>query len=89
MTFAGLTGLLFLVILFRYIFIASAFYLAFYIFDPKGFDRRRILNRPKGFKQYKKEFGWSVFTSTLFVVTGLIMIVLWQKGYSSIYEEIR
>lgn len=42
LTFAGLTGLLFLVVVFRYVFIAGAFYIAFYIFNPKGYDRRRI-----------------------------------------------
>ena len=88
LTFAGLTGLLFLVVVFRYVFIAGAFYIAFYIFNPKGFDRRRIFKGAKDLSQFRREFGWSVFTSILFAVAGSVMVVLWQKGYTAIYEDL-
>ncbi len=88
LTFAGLTGLLFLIVALRYVFIAGIFYVIFYVFNPKGFDRRRIFNGHKNSKQYRKEFAWSIFTSLLFAIAGAAIIVLWQNGYTAIYDDI-
>jgi len=86
--FAVLTGIFFLLVIFRYVLIAGAFYVIFYILDPKNFRARKIFNGPKNYEQYKKEFLWSVFTSLLFALAGSGMVILWQLGYTAIYEDL-
>lgn len=86
--FAVLTGIFFLLVIFRYVLIAGAFYVIFYILDPKNFRARKIFNGPKNYEQYKKEFFWSVFTSLLFALAGSGMVILRQLGYTAIYEDL-
>jgi lathosterol oxidase len=88
LTFFALTGIMFLLVAFRYVFIAGIFYVVFYIVDPKGYRTRKIFNGPKNTPQYRKEFSWSIFTSLLFALAGAGMVVLWQLGDTAIYEEI-
>lgn len=83
-----LTGLMFLVVVFRYSFVAGIFYLVFYVIDPKSTRSRKIFSSGTSKKQFRKEIFWSTFTSMLFALAGAGMVVMWQLGYTAIYEEI-
>lgn len=87
-TFLALTGLMFLTVVFRYSLVAGIFHVVFYVIDPKGFRSRKIHKARRDPKQYRKEIFWSTFTSLLFAIAGALMVVMWQKGYTRIYEEI-
>lgn len=87
-TFSALVGLMFLAVFFRYIFIAGIFYVLFYIIDPNNLKTRKIFKKQKDAKQYRKEFLWSLFSCVLFALAGAIMVVLWQRGDTAIYENI-
>ncbi len=83
--FAAL-GVSFFVFL-RYIIIAGSFYLFFYIFAKKHYTHRKInfqLRRPG---QSWKEIKWSALTSLAFGVTGALLLLTWQKGYTRIYND--
>ena len=86
--FLILTGLMFLVVVFRYSFVAGIFYLVFYVIDPKSTRSRKIFSSGTSKKQFRKEIFWSTFTSMLFALAGAGMVVMWQLGYTAIYEEI-
>ena len=83
-----LTGIMFLIVVFRYSMVAGIFYLVFYIIDPKATQSRKIFNSGTSKDQFKKEIFWSTFTSLLFALAGAGMVVLWQLGYTAIYEDI-
>lgn len=86
--FLILSGLMFITVVFRYTFVAGIFYTVFYLIDPKGFRHRKIFQSGTSAQQFKKEFLWSTFTSVLFALAGAGMVVLWQLGYTAIYENI-
>lgn len=88
LTFIALTGLMFLTVVLRYSLVAGIFHFVFYVIDPKGFRSRKIHKTARDPKQYRKEIFWSTFTSLLFAIAGALMVVMWQKGYTRIYEDI-
>lgn len=88
LTFWALTGLMFLTVVFRYSLVAGIFYVVFYVIDPKDFRSRKIYKKKRDPRQYRKEIFWSTFTSMLFALAGAGMVVMWQMGYTQIYEDI-
>ncbi len=88
LTFLALAGLMFLMVVFRYSLIAGIFYLVFYKANPKAFRKRKVQPLSQNSKQFKTEFLWSTFTSLFFALAGAGMVVLWQKGYTTVYEDI-
>lgn len=86
--FLILTGLMFLVVVFRYSLVAGIFYLVFYIIDPESTRSRKIFSSGTSKEQFRKEIFWSTFTSMLFALAGAGMVVMWQLGYTAIYEDI-
>ena len=87
-TFLALTGIMFLMVVFRYSLVAGIFYVVFYIIDPKGFRSRKVHPPTQDKRQYRREILWSTLTSFFFALAGAGMVVLWQKGYTAIYEDI-
>jgi lathosterol oxidase len=88
LNFLVLTGLIFLTVVFRYSLVAGIFYLVFYIIDPVDFRSRKIFPAQKNTAQFRSEIFWSTFTSLLFALAGAAMVLMWQKGYTTIYENI-
>ncbi|MFT6972107.1 MAG: lathosterol oxidase [Roseivirga sp.] len=86
--FLTITGLMFLMVAFRYTLVAGIFYLVFYIIDPVEFRSRKIFPAQKNRPQFRKEIFWSTFTSVLFALAGAGMILMWQNGHTAIYENI-
>uniref|UniRef100_UPI004047A109 sterol desaturase family protein n=1 Tax=Roseivirga sp. TaxID=1964215 RepID=UPI004047A109 len=89
LNFLVLTGLMFLTVVFRYSLVAGIFYLVFYIIDPVDFRSRKIFPAQKNTAQFRSEIFWSTFTSLLFALAGTGMVLMWQKGYTAIYENIQ
>lgn len=88
LSFLVLTGLMFLTVVFRYTLVAGIFYLVFYVIDPVDFRSRKIFPAQKNTAQFRSEIFWSTFTSLLFALAGAGMVLIWQKGYTAIYENI-
>jgi len=78
----------FLVVIGRYLFIAGVFYGVFYLWFPEKWRQRKINSRAYKPGQFKKEVIWSTVTALIFALSGSILLVLWQKGYTKIYLDI-
>jgi Delta7-sterol 5-desaturase len=83
--FLGATAVIFAVVIGRYLLIAGLFHAVFYAWLPHKWKTRKISS--KGYKknQFKKEVKWSMLTALLFALAGSILLVLWQKGLTTVY----
>jgi len=79
---------IFLVVIGRYLFIAGVFYGVFYLWFPEKWRQRKINSRAYKPGQFKKEVVWSTVTALIFALSGSILLVLWQKGYTKVYLDI-
>ncbi|MEJ7740115.1 MAG: sterol desaturase family protein [Chitinophagaceae bacterium] len=77
--------LFFAVIIGRYLLIAGLFYSAFYIWFPKKWQTRKLVNRAYKPGQLRKEVGWSTVTAIIFALAGIVTIWLWQSGNTRVY----
>jgi len=82
------TVVVFAVVTGRYFLIAGLFYYIFYKWFPGKWQKRKINSRDYKEGQFKKEVGWSMVTAGIFSVTGALMALLWQKGYTKIYDDL-
>ena len=85
--FAVATIVIFLVVIGRYFLIAGLFHGIFYLWYPARFQQRKINNRDYKKGQFRKEVKWSMVTAFIFAITGAIMVLLWQKGWTKVYLE--
>lgn len=86
--FMVVTLIIFLVVMGRYVLIAGIFYVVFYIWYPDRWQQRRINNRTYKKGQLQKEVGWSCLTAMIFAISGAFTFLLWQKGFTKIYQDI-
>ncbi len=82
------TLVVFAVVTGRYFLIAGAFYYFFHKRYAGKWQKRKINSKAYKQGQFKKEVGWSMLTAAIFSVTGALMGLLWQKGYTKIYDDI-
>ena len=78
----------FVIITGRYFIVAGLFYGIFYKWFPVKFSSRKINKKGYNKGQLKKEIKWSVISSLLFSVVAAFTVVLWQKGYTKIYDKL-
>ena len=86
--FGIVTIVLFLVVIGRYLMIAGLFYGAFYLWFPHRWQERKINNRAYKKGQFRKEVQWSTITAGIFALSGSGTLLLWQKGYTNVYEDV-
>lgn len=79
------TGTTFLIIFLRYLFISGIYHFIFYKWLRPQFQNRIINLNPKTPHQYKQEILRSAITSFIFALSGTILLILWQKGWTGIY----
>lgn len=77
--------LIFLIVFLRYVFLSGAYHWLFLIMYRKKY-RERILSKqnPKP-EQIKRELLLSTYSSIIFSIIGVILLVLWQQGYTKMY----
>lgn len=87
-TFVVSLILIFFIVFLRYVILSGTYqWLVFKIFN-KG-NRKRILFTPKdNAKQIKREVLLSSYSAIIFSVTGMVLLVLWQLGFTQIYSNI-
>jgi sterol desaturase/sphingolipid hydroxylase (fatty acid hydroxylase superfamily) len=78
----------FAVVIGRYFLIAGLFYAVFYKWSKVKWQKRKINDRDYKEGQFKREVGWSMITAGIFSISGAVMGLLWQKGYTRIYDDI-
>jgi sterol desaturase/sphingolipid hydroxylase (fatty acid hydroxylase superfamily) len=82
------TLVVFVVVIGRYFLIAGAFYYFFHKRFARKWQKRKLNSKAYKERQFKKEVRWSMITAAIFSVTGALMALLWQKGYTKIYDDI-
>ncbi len=80
--------LFFVVITGRYFLVAGLFYCIFYIWFPAKWKDRKLNSKPYQPDQFKKEVMWSMLTAVIFSIAGTVTVLLWQKGYTKVYNDI-
>lgn len=86
--FLIVTLIVFLVVVGRYFLIAGLFHLFFYKWAPQRWQQRKINHRAYKDGQFRKEVKWSMITAALFAVAGAGTAVLWQKGFTKLYNNV-
>ncbi len=84
--FLAASGVFFGAIFIRYLAFSGIFYGAYLrLFANR---HQRLVNQYIPTKrQLMKETGWSALTSAIFAITGVLTIILWQKGFTGIYAD--
>ncbi len=86
--FIYLSGLLFFIVFLRYTVLSGAYHWFFLIHGRKRYRKRLLNEKLPDKKQMIKEIKWSGVSSLVFAVSGTIMVVMWQNGYTSIYTDL-
>lgn len=77
-----------MVVVGRYFLVAGLFYVAFYIWQPRKWQSRKISAREHSSKQLQTEIGWSMITAFIFALTGALAVLLWQMGWLKVYINV-
>lgn len=86
--FAIVTAIIFFIVIGRYFLIAGFFYLVFYVWYPEKWKQKKINQRPYKKDQFRKEVRWSMITSLLFAITGTLLLLMWQQGWTQLYFDV-
>ena len=84
-----LTLIFFIIITGRYFLFAGFFYLIFYVWFPSTWKTRKINSKSYTPGQFKTEVKWSMVTALLFSIAGTVTMILWQKGYTRVYTDVK
>ncbi len=71
----------------RYLFLSKLYIISVYD-KVKAINLNRILSDLSSSEQRNKEIMWSGISSILFGIIGVIMIIVWQMGYTQLYTDI-
>lgn len=82
------TGLIFLILVFRYFFFGIIIYWFFYIRNPQKWNGKKIFTKTYSKVQFRNEVKWSMISSLIFAIAGSIFGCLWQSGYTKIYTSL-
>lgn len=87
--FAGLIAGMFIVISGRYFLIAGLFHTWFYAWKKEVWKNRALGKKTVDKKQFYTEVKWSLVTAFIFAIAGAITALLWQKGYTRLYTNVK
>ncbi len=79
------TGLIFGVVVFRYFLVVGSFWFFFYKVRPSFVSQRQIYASLPSAQMQKFEIKWSLVTSLIFALSGALIGLLWQMGWTKIY----
>ena len=81
-------AIIYVVVVSRYFLLSGLFYSIFYHWHKDRWKDRKINQKDYPSGQFKKEMIRSNITAVLFGISGAVLLLLWQKGYTKIYEDI-
>lgn len=83
------TLVVYAVVVGRYFLLSGIFYLVFYKWQKNKWASKKINSREYPPGQFKKEIIRSNITAILFGLSGALLLLLYQKGYTKIYEDMQ
>ena len=78
----------YIVVVGRYFLLSWLFYKIFYVWRRNKWENRKINQRDYPSGQFRKEIIRSNITAIIFGISGAVLLLLWQKGYTKLYEDI-
>ena len=81
--------ILFAIILFRYVLLSGSYYYLFHIIFKKKYAHRMLTTKMPSANQIKREVRLSLYSTFVFGLVGVALLVLWQNGYTKIYMNPR
>lgn len=82
------TTVLFGIIFLRYVLMSGLYHQIVYRWFG-GRRRHRLMHEVPGRDQVYKELGWSAISSLAFSIATVIMLILWERGYTAVYIDPR
>src|SRR6478735_8593396 len=79
---------IFAIVIGRYLLIAGGFYIYFYIWRKDHWRKRKLGSRNYNKQQFYRELIYSMITAALFAITGSLMVLTWQNGFTKIYLDV-
>lgn len=80
--------LIFVIVFLRYVILSGTYHWLFFKIYKRKF-KKRILHTPRNSsKQIKRELVLSSYSALIFSVMGMILLVLWQLGFTKIYSDL-
>lgn len=78
----------YVVVVLRYFLLSWLFYRIFHVWQRNKWKKRKINQRDYSPGQFKKEMIRSNITAIIFGISGAVLLLLWQKGHTKLYEDI-
>lgn len=88
LNFVITTAVLFGIIFLRYVIMSGLYHRLIYRWFG-GRKRHRVMHEVPGIRQVLKEIGWSALSSVAFAVFFVVMMILWDRGYTMVYIDPR
>jgi len=83
-----LTFIFFIIVFLRYIFISGLYHQIFLGWLKDKYKKRILVSNEYSKQQMIKEVVWSGFSSLIFSISGVLMLIFWQKGYTMLYIDL-
>lgn len=83
-----LTAILFVIIWLRYLVFSFGFYWSLFKWWQRPLAQRHLSSKPITHQQLRKEISWSTLTSLFFALSGTLMVIAWQRGYTQLYTDL-
>ena len=80
--------LMFTIILFRYALFSGSYYYLFHVVFKKKYADRMLATKMPTANQIKREVQLSIYSTFVFGLVGIALLMLWQNGYTLIYTDI-
>lgn len=85
--FALLTAIIFFITFVRYLVVSGAYHYLFFVVFRSVFQKRILHPSPIKKGQARQEIYRSALTSAIFAVSGTVLVILWQRGYTQLYTD--
>jgi sterol desaturase/sphingolipid hydroxylase (fatty acid hydroxylase superfamily) len=86
--FIWLTLIFFIIVFLRYILLSGLYHQILFVWFKEKFRGRSLQTREYASRQLIREVFWSGITSLIFSLSGVWMLILWQKGYTRLYGDL-
>lgn len=86
--FITLTLIFFVIVFLRYTILSGLYHQIFFGWFRTKFKQRILISKNYPARQIIKEVVWSAITSLIFSLSGVCMLILWQKGYTRLYVNL-
>jgi len=86
--FILLSLIFFIIVFLRYVILSGLYQQVFFGWLKDKFQIRLLATREFSSRQRIREIVWSGISSLIFSISGVLMLILWQEGYTRLYIDL-